>query len=327
MIREKELLPKTETEFRIAHLSDLHISADRSGLRHRWRSWVGKSQAKNLLNLQAVLRDIASREVDHFVITGDLTNGAKQEEFETLKAALGDYLDPSRLTIIPGNHDLSYRRVSRRLRTKNCPRKHWQLISHFPNLFPLLYPPELKQAKKNLFPFVKVLAAGRIVLIVLDTTGHLTAKIGLLNSLGTVNRVQLAELRTLLRHPWLHDKIKIVVMHHHPMIVPVATMFDSFKYMFQSKQLLDLLYESRVDLILHGHKHHPFCWQSHTFRDHDLTVICAGPPDAYASARSSDLVYNIYSIVGHRVAIHYRTCSPTLRPRTEFAHAPKRLSE
>jgi Icc-related predicted phosphoesterase len=197
------------------------------------------------------------------------------------------------------------------------------MVSHFPDLFPHTYPPELEQAKKDLFPFIKVLGGGRIAVIGLDTTGHLTAKIGLLNSLGTVSRTQLAELRTFLKHPWLHDKIKIVVMHHHPMIVPVATMFDSFKHLFQSKELLDLLYENHVDLILHGHKHHPFCWQSHTFRDHDLIVICAGPPDAYANGRNAELVYNIYSIIGHRIAIHYRTCPPMLRPRTEFAHESK----
>jgi len=323
MIRERELGPKAEGEFRVAHFSDLHISADRSRFRQRWRSWIGKPQAKNLSNLLAVVRDMASCGIDHVVITGDLTNGAKEEEFHALQTALGEFADPKRLTIVPGNHDLSYRHVRRRLRAKNCPRKLWKLVSHFPEVFLSNCPAELNLAKKGLFPFVKVLAGGRIALIGLDTTGHLTAKIGLLNSLGTISRTQLAELRSLLRHPWLHDRIKIVAMHHHPMIVPVATMFDSFKLLFQSKQLLDLLYESHVDLILHGHKHHPFCWQSHTFRDHDLTVICAGPPDAYANGRSSALVYNIYSIIGHRVAIHYRTCSPRLRPRTEFTHTPK----
>jgi len=324
MFRERELGPKAEGEFRIAHLSDLHISSDRSGLRQRWRSWVGRSQAKNLLNLQAVLRDMALCGIDHLVLTGDLTHAAKKAEFETLRTALGDFANPDRLTIVPGNHDLSYRYVRRRLRAKNCPRKLWPLVSHFADVFPSAHPAELDQTKKDLFPFAKVLAKGRIVLIGLDTTGHLTARVGLLNSFGTIGRVQLADLRALLKHPWLHDRIKIVVMHHHPVIVPVATMFDSFKHLFQSKQLLDLLYENRVDVILHGHKHHPFCWQSHTFRDHDLTVLCAGPPDAYTDGRSSELVYNIYSIVGHRVAIHYRTCSSTLRPRTEFAHTPKR---
>ena len=323
MIHEKELGPKAEGEFRIAHLSDLHISADRSGLRHRWRSWAGKSQSKNLPNLLAVMRDMASCEIDHLVITGDLTHGSKDEELEALKAALSDWTTGDRLTIVPGNHDLSYRHMKRGLRTKNCPRKFWRLVNHFKEVFPGDYPPELNFPKTNLFPFVKSLAGGRIILIGLDTTVQLTTRAGPLNSLGTINHTQMAELRTVLKHPFLHDKLKIVAMHHHPVIVPVATMFDNFKHLFQSKQLLDLLYESRVDLILNGHKHHPFCWQSHTFRDHDLTVICAGPPDAYANGKSSDLVYNIYTIGEHRIEIHYRVCPPTLRPKTEFAHAPK----
>jgi len=334
MSSKTELGSKAAGEFRIAHLSDLHISADRSGLRHRWRSWVGQSQAKNLMNLRTVMRDLARYDVDHIVITGDLTNGARDEELEALKASLGDYLHPDRLTIVPGNHDLSYRRVKGRpavRRTADCPRKLGQLLHHFPDMFPPRYPPELGQAKRpeprkgaSLFPFVKVLAEGRGVLIGLDTTGRLTYKAGPLNSFGTISRAQFRELRVLLKDPWLHDRIKIICMHHHPMIVPVATMFDSFKHLFQSKQLLDLLYECHVDLILHGHKHHPFCWQSHTFRDHDLTIICAGPPDAYANGKKSDLVYNIYSIKGHRVAIHYLTCPPTSRQRTEFKHTSER---
>lgn len=343
MISESQIGPKEAGEFRIAHLSDLHISADRSGLRHRWRSWVGQSQAKNLLNLRRVLDDAARHGVDHLVITGDLTNGARNEELEAFKATLGDHLHPDRLTIVPGNHDLSYRRAKQRRERQRavangCPRKLGQLFHYFADMFPSDYPPELGQAKRSKprrsaslavrraspFPFVKTLADGRVVLIGLDTTGRLTYKAGPLNSFGTISRAQFRELRALLKSPWLHDRIKIIAMHHHPMIIPVATMFDSFKHLFQSKQLLDLLYESRVDLILHGHKHHPFCWQSHTFRDHDLTIICAGPPDAYANGKKSDLVYNIYSITGHRIAIHYLTCPPTLRQKTEFKHASKR---
>jgi predicted phosphodiesterase len=323
MIRQSELGSKAVGDFRIAHLSDLHISADQSGLRHRWRRWVGQSQAKNLVNLQAVLRDLAQWEIDHVVITGDLTNGAKKEEFEALKTVLADHADPDRLSIVPGNHDLSYRRVRPGVALHSCPRKLWPFVSHFTDLFPSQYPPEMHQPKKQLFPFVKALAGGRIALIGIDTTGHLTTKAGPLNSFGQVGLAQLAELRTLLKNPWLHDRIKVVVMHHHPMIVPVATMFDSFKYLFQSKQLLDLLYETGVDLILHGHKHHPFCWQSHTFRDHDMIVICAGPPDAYASGKSADLVYNIYSLKDHHISIHYRTCPSSVRPKTEFSHAAK----
>jgi len=324
MIRQSELGPKTEGEYRIAHLTDLHISADRSGLRHRWRRWVGQPQSKNLVNLQAVLRDMAHLEIDHLVLTGDLANGAKEEEFAALKAALADHIHPSKMSIVPGNHDLSYRRVRPGVRLHECPRKLWLLVSQFTSLFPSQYPPDLHIPKKQLFPFVKTLADGRIALIGIDTTGHLTTKAGPLNSFGQVGLAQLAELRTLFKNPWFHDRIKIVAMHHHPMIVPVATMFDSFKYLFQSKQLLDLLYEAKVDLVIHGHKHRPFCWQSHTYRDHDMIVICAGPPDAYANGKSSDLVYNIYTINGHRIGVHYRTCSPTLRPKTEFAHAPKR---
>ena len=323
MTESTDLGRKARGEYRIAHLSDLHVSADRSGLRHRFRSWVGQSQAKSLLHLQAVVRDMETQGVDHLIITGDLTNAAKDEEMQACRLALGPFVESERLTIVPGNHDIAYRRHKGRPQGFKKPRKLAQLMYFFSDVFPSNYPTELHQVKRRMFPFVKVLADGEAVVIGLDTTGSLSTKAGPLNSLGSIARLQFAELRALLKNPWLHDRIKIIAMHHHPMIVPVATMFDSFKLLFQSKQLLDLLYETKVDLILHGHKHHPFCWQSHTFHDHDLTVICAGPPDAYASKSAARLVYNIYSIAGHRVSIHYRQCQPSLRRKLEFNYAPK----
>lgn len=318
-----KLGPKTADEYRIAHLSDLHISTDRSGIRHRFRSWVRQSHAKNLQNFQAVMRDLESHEIDHLIVTGDLTGGARDEELTAFKAVLGPYADPKRLTIIPGNHDISFRHSNRRIRRVPYPRKLSQLGFHFPDLVPPKYPGELGLRKKHPYPFVRVLGGGSIALIGLDTTNRLTPKAGPLNSLGSVSNLQLGELRAILKSPWIHDRLKIVAMHHHPMIVPVSTMFDNFKHLFQSRQLLDLLYENQVDLILHGHKHHPFCWQSHTFRDHDVTVICAGPPDAYAHGKQTRLVYNIYSFVGHRIAVHYHSCSPTLRRKTEFDHSSR----
>jgi 3',5'-cyclic AMP phosphodiesterase CpdA len=321
MVSKRGLGPKGSGEFRIAHVSDLHISTDPSALRHRIRSWARKSQAKSLANFHAVIRDLSSQEIDHLVITGDLTNRSKDVDLKAFQDVLGDWFDAERLTIVPGNHDLSYRRSARGAAAKRRPRKLAQLYHHFPRLFPQEHPPELRQTKREPFPFVKTLAGGEAILIGLDTTGRLTTKAGPLNSFGSISRAQFRELRALLKNPWLHDRIKIIAMHHHPVIVPVATIFDSFMHLFQSKQLLDLLYENRADLILHGHKHHPFCWQSHTFRDHDLTIICAGPPDAYADDKHSMLVYNIYSIREHRIAIHYRTIAPTLRVRPEFRHS------
>jgi 3',5'-cyclic AMP phosphodiesterase CpdA len=320
MIDATALGLKRKSEYRIAHLSDLHISADRSEFRCRWRSWVGASHSKGLLHLQAIVRDLAAAEVDHVVITGDLTTGAQDVEIEALKQALGKWLDPEKLTLVPGNHDVSYRHGRWRRRQKQVPRKLSNLAHHFPEFLSADHPSPLNLRKRRAFPLCRVLDAGRIALIGLDTTGGLPITWGPFNSFGHISRAQFHELRALLRSPWIHDRLKIVAMHHHPLIVPVFTLFDGFLQLFQAKQLLDLLYEHGVDMVLHGHKHHPFCWQSHTLHGHDLTVICAGPPDAYANGKSSDLVYNIYSVNGSQIDIHYRRCPPTVREKPKINH-------
>ena len=113
-------------------------------------------------------------------------------------------------------------------------------------------------------------------------------------------------------------------MHHHLLLLPFSDWGDSIRGLRNSRQLLELFYSARVDLVLHGHKHYPFCWQSHTFRRHDLAIICAGPPNAkwMDSSRLEDkLVYNIYSFNDGLVKIYYRECPHRLRQQiTTFRH-------
>ncbi len=77
---------------RIAHLSDLH--AEGTNASHR--------------AVRNVVESIADSSVDHLIITGDLTNGGRDEEYEEVIDVLKafKYIDAARLTVVPGNHDL-----------------------------------------------------------------------------------------------------------------------------------------------------------------------------------------------------------------------------
>jgi len=100
---------------RIAHLSDVHMldarpGRDRSGygMGHRFLSFgrpldaVGR-QRKLVHALSAARRVGAS----HYVISGDLTEIGAPGEFESLAETLHDSgIAPSRITLVPGNHDL-----------------------------------------------------------------------------------------------------------------------------------------------------------------------------------------------------------------------------
>jgi len=182
---------------------------------------------------------------------------------------------------------------------------------------PAEHPADLQMEMNGTFPFVKDIGGTDVWLIGLDTTTRVPIKVPALNALGNVSEKQLRELQKLLKAEAMCAKTKIVMMHHHPMLIPFYNWGDSWKGLRKSRRLLDICYGNRVDMIAHGHMHNPFCWQSHTLRRHDFVIVCAGPPNAYAAPLSPNeeaLVYNIYSFQENSVHIHYKQCIHKHRP-------------
>ena len=100
-----------------------------------------------LERLASVVERVRGLEADHVLITGDLTTTALPAEFDDARAALAALLtDPSRVTVIPGNHDRytggSVRTASSRRTSAPSPR---------PRL-PLAPPPRRRTAILGLDP-------------------------------------------------------------------------------------------------------------------------------------------------------------------------------
>lgn len=94
----------SETPIRILHLSDIHINP-------------GTDPLSRLQPLMSDLRDkdegLGIEQLDYLVVSGDLTDKAKPEEFEKAHELLSGLiqqfqLSSERCIIVPGNHDLSW---------------------------------------------------------------------------------------------------------------------------------------------------------------------------------------------------------------------------
>lgn len=99
---------------RIIHLSDIHVwrYAYNPTRLFSKRSLgmiellTGRAKRFRLERLDAVVERARGCDPDHVLITGDLTTTALPSEFLAAREALADLLsDPSRATVIPGNHD------------------------------------------------------------------------------------------------------------------------------------------------------------------------------------------------------------------------------
>lgn len=272
MAAEDETLPKREIDraacacensldgrsfaalIRLAHISDVHVQVEApwtQGLRSLgWRralaqvELVGLGRARRFRDAECSLATMAATALaagaDHVVITGDLTGLAFEEEFQRAKAALGALVeDPSRLSVIPGNHD---RYTSGAARERRFER-------HFG---PLLGSDLPRFAGPSGYPFVRLLGREGAV-IGLDST-RLAPFPGL--AFGRLGREQLGRVSALVKAPELRGRFLSVLVHHAPLVESGRP--DSPTHGLRDGASLLRALAGRPCSIHHGHVHRRF---------------------------------------------------------------------
>ena len=92
------------------------------------------------------------------------------------------------------------------------------------------------------------------------------------------------------------DKIKIVAMHHHLIAIP-DTGSDQLTVV-DAGDVLRTILDTRVDVVLCGHKHRPWAWN---FRN--LTVVNAGTATSERVRGFFENTYNILTISNKKVDV------------------------
>ncbi|MFO0956295.1 MAG: metallophosphoesterase [Isosphaeraceae bacterium] len=180
---------------RILHLSDIHVWRYSWNPRHLLGRRLfrtiellgGRANLFDLLRLDEVIARAADLRPDHVLITGDLTTMAMSSEFREARRRLAPLLgDPSRATVLPGNHDRTtgYSAYSRR----------------FERFFGAFQPaPD--------FPWLRWLDDDTAILGLDPTRPRVTAK-------GKIPDRQLAAARQLLENPATRPRRPIIACHY-----------------------------------------------------------------------------------------------------------------
>jgi 3',5'-cyclic AMP phosphodiesterase CpdA len=261
---------------KIAHISDLHLLAlsGATPLRLMNKRITGflnlklrrahEHQAYALCAVAHALRERS--DIDHLVITGDLTNLSLDSEFDAARAFLKDELalDPSRVSIIPGNHD-AY--------TRGAYRSH-----RFERYFAEYISTELLNGSAIVdappFPFVRL--RGEAAIIGLSSA---VPRPPMMAS-GKIGRLQLLALHALLAHREVKSRTPVILVHH-PWHAPPNPAKAALNGLEDADELLRVLDELPRGLLLHGHQHR---------RVHRTIATARGHIDAIG-ATSASLVH------------------------------------
>ena len=197
---------------------------------------------------QALLRTIPRLQPDAIVVSGDITQRAKRQQFEEARRFF-DRLSDYPMLVIPGNHDVALYRI-----------------------FERLFRPHALYREIICDDLNPVLEVGNVVMVGLDSTAPRRAI-----SNGRLDLPQLQHSAEVFsRVP--EDKVRIVVAHHqfapgHDKVFDVP--------MPRARRAIEHFVAQKVEMILGGHLHRSYIGSSLDFypghrRDRGVIIVQCG---------------------------------------------------
>lgn len=218
----------------LAHLSDPHLTSlegvDARSLMNKrlfgYLSWRRRRRRVHQTTvLDAVTADIAVHAPEQILVSGDLTHVGLPQECRAAARWLAGVADPSRLRLVPGNHD----------RYVNAPWDdtlgHWSAY--------------LERPGAPAWP--RTWSQGDVCVIGIDCA----TPSGLFMATGTVGEAQIEGLGEALRAAAARGQFRLVMLHHSPL--PDGHVWR--KRLTDAAQLIRVIQAHGAELIVHGHGH------------------------------------------------------------------------
>jgi Icc protein len=224
---------------RLAHLSDLHL-ADRG--RYPRNGYAPRDCDRHSARLaQRILDALEEAQVDHLVVTGDLTLTSEASEFEKAARLLRRWAEAGKLTVVPGNHDV------------------WTADSVKSARFLRMVGPDGNGMRRPaaVYPFA-ALPSPEVAIVALDSSQYGDEPF---ETPGLIGSSQLQACRELVREQVKEGRAVLLALHHHLML-PRERVDSDAKVarmpLLDADKLVRLVSDVRVAGVLHGHRHCAF---------------------------------------------------------------------
>jgi 3',5'-cyclic AMP phosphodiesterase CpdA len=274
---------------RVAHISDLHVLALDGAVPFRLFNkratgyanlrWNRKHAHKSEV-VRSIAEHLSRSEIDHVVISGDVSNLALESEFEAVRAILDDVLGlpPGAVTLVPGNHDVYTRGAE----------KNRRFARYFERYLASDLPQHATEQPGGKFPIVKL--SGRAAVIGLSSA---LARPPFVAS-GRLGEDQLRALERILASPEVKERFPIIVVHH-PVHNPPTWLKARLEGLADAARLKQLLAPLSRGLLLHGHLHRRIHRKLATLRGH-VDVIGATSASLIHPSPARMAGYNLYEL-------------------------------
>lgn len=227
----------------IAHLSDVHLAPVRGlGIGHLnvkrglgLANWLLKRRKVHLRQVvDALAADLAAQKPGHIIVSGDLTNLGLPGEHAAALEWLKSIGPPSRVTVVPGNHDI----YCRLWRDPGVERWRAYMTSDAAG-------ERYARPVERGFPFVRIVNGVALVgLVSAVPTKPFYA-------IGHMGPAQLEALGGVLDRLRLDGLFRLVVVHH----PPLPGQADARRGLTDAADLQAVLMKHGADLVVHGHNH------------------------------------------------------------------------
>lgn len=302
---------------RIALISDIHFGAMSTTTElavHGEPLQIGEVQKASPL-FQGLINVLKKEKPEYLFIAGDLTSSGSPLEFKycyqkmhQLGSEVG--IKPANMVFCLGNHDIDWR-ISELVDSYTLKPGATYLSDDIAylksNYCRLAYswpvqtsdPISQKYSSKYSTPLTGVIEHDDCVIFILNS-GHLCTH-DQEHKHGCLSDLQLEWFKEVVQQYNQTTKVKIVLLHHHPFNYPYPLTGLDISTLEEGSELLQLCGEKGVDLVLHGHRHHPKAQTIfHTGWVKPVTYVCSGSLSVNASHRLQGSIPNTFHIIEYK---------------------------
>lgn len=299
---------------RIAILSDIHFGKFARSVDFAVPGEIVQDNSTGDMPIESgLVKLITKMKPTYFLVAGDLTSVGGPEEFhyceqKIISIAEKAGVELANIICCLGNHDVDWNisciagvRLEKDAKTgryeKISEEVNSCIIEKYRNIassvavhcFERITEPEV--CNRGPMPYTGTFETDEFVVFVLSTGAFCTSEQEY--SHGKLSVKQLEWFDKVSAKYKSDVRKKIVLMHHHPFNYAYPVPVADVSLLEEGADFVDVAMKNGVDIVIHGHRHHP---RVETFQNHlgrTITFLCAGSLAVNAKHRSNGEIPNM----------------------------------